>query len=208
MRFFKMVNGELELDRDEILLYSEFAKILRRDRGSDGDADGRKKLRAYKEFKYIYHTTDFNAYPTQNGLSELAGHKYALQEAGLELTYKPDEEVKAAIKRYAKEHLSIAKNTVKSILRIFGMNDTIISSIENNIQYLLSTDTLNKEQIAELINYQKSLLDIAVNVPQQAVKLRETMNIVEDEERKQKEVLYGGGEVDESMNPDNEIERD
>lgn len=208
MKFFKIVNGELQLNRDEILLYPEFAKIYRRDRGSEGDADGRKKYRAFKEFSYIYHTTDFNAYPTQNGLNKAKAHEYAVNESGLEPTYKPDEEVSKAMNRYAKEHLSIAKKTMKTILEVFGMNDIIISSIKDNIQMLITNGTINKDQISELIKYQKDLIDIATNVPQQAIKLRETMILVEEDEKKQKSILYGGGYVKDSMNPDNYIERD
>jgi hypothetical protein len=49
----------IKLNREWIYLTPEFAALLRRDKGSDGDYDGRRKLKATKEFTFIYFYVDF-----------------------------------------------------------------------------------------------------------------------------------------------------
>ena len=47
-------NLKVELNKAELLLIPEFSALIRRDRGSEGDHDGRKKFHARKEFTFIY----------------------------------------------------------------------------------------------------------------------------------------------------------
>ena len=49
---------EVELDKEWIGLIPEFAAVLKADKGSKGDSDGRKKLKARKQFAYIYFLED------------------------------------------------------------------------------------------------------------------------------------------------------
>lgn len=46
------------LNKDWLLLIPEFKRLIARDKGSPGDADGRKKFRSIKELTYIYHISD------------------------------------------------------------------------------------------------------------------------------------------------------
>lgn len=207
MKFFKFENGEITLDKDEIALYPNVKKILSRDRGGrvPGDPDGRLKLYAYREFAYVYFRCDFEAYPAQHGLSDAEAHEYAIKQSRLEKTYQPDEVVKAFIKQYEDEHLSPAKKAIKSLIRLFTLNDKVVIKIEQNITSTLALPTLTRDLITELLTYQKQLLEIATTVPLQVKKLREAMSLLEEED-KIVQIARGGEEVLASMDPDNDIE--
>jgi hypothetical protein len=75
-------NLQVELNRAELLLIPEFSAIIRRDRGSDGDHDGRKKFHARKVFTFIYFYCDWKS-PLKDFTLE-AKKKEALRTAGLE----------------------------------------------------------------------------------------------------------------------------
>jgi hypothetical protein len=51
----------VDLNKEWISTIPEFKKIISSDRGSKGDADGRKKLHAIKVFTFIYHYCDFQS---------------------------------------------------------------------------------------------------------------------------------------------------
>ena len=62
MRLFTIdVNYQVELNKEWILLIPEFATLLRRDKGSEGDYRGDKKLKAKREFTFIYFDLDFTS---------------------------------------------------------------------------------------------------------------------------------------------------
>jgi hypothetical protein len=207
MQFFKIVNGVVELARDEISIYPTIKTIISRDKGGkvSGDHDGRKKIYAYRELTYVYLMCDYNAYPTQHGLSNKEAHRYAVEHSQLEPNYEPDEVIKLLMVQYEKEHISSAKQSARNILRLFGWNNKIIEAIDNNLTNMMSNATLTKDQIAELIGYQKQLLDISINIPTHAKRLREAMTLLEEEDRSIK-IGRGGNEISSSMNPDNDIE--
>lgn len=207
MRFFKMEDGVLTLNKDEIALHPNIKRILSRDRGGKiaGDPDGRHKFYAYREFAYVYFKCDFEAFPAQNGLSDIEAHKYAVREARLDENYQPDELVKALIVQYEKESLSPTKRAIKTLIRVFALNEKLVEKIEQNLTATMDLPTLTRDQINEVLNYQKQLIDIATNVPAQVKKLREAMSLLEEEE-KVIQVIRGGEEKPESMDPDNTIE--
>lgn len=80
----------------------EFKTILKRDRGSEGDMDGRVKLQAEKEFTFIYHFCDFKSkfreYSEEDKLKE------CLRNANLSDTIDiySDAALMLAIERYKK----------------------------------------------------------------------------------------------------------
>lgn len=207
MKFFKFIDGAIELDKDSIALYPNYKKILSRDRGGKvpGDPDGRFKYYAFREFAYIYYRCDFEAYPAQHGLTEKEAHTYAIKHSGLAKDYVPDEVVLAAMKQYENEHLSPAKNAIKTLIRVFALNEKLIEKIEINLTTSLELPVLTAPQISELLAYQKQLIEIATNVPATVKKLREAMNLLEEEEKVQ-QVIRGGEYKPDSMDPNNKIE--
>lgn len=90
----------VDLNKEWISTIKEFKKILSRDRGSKGDNDGKKKLFATKEFTFIYHYCDyaskFDNYAEDDKLKECLLNA----ELPVDLDYKKDEDLLAAIIRY------------------------------------------------------------------------------------------------------------
>lgn len=209
MKFFKFIDGLVELDKDEIALYPNVKKIITRDHGGKitGDPDGRHKFFAFRELTYVYFMRDFSAYPTQHGLNEKEAHMYAIKNAQLPKDYQPDEVVLALMAQYEKEHLSPAKKSIKTLIRLFTLNDKVVEKIEKNLNDTLSLPTLNREQIKEILEYQEKLIEIATSVPKHAKDLREAINLLEEEE-KTVQIIRGGAIKAESMDANNPIEND
>ncbi len=62
MELFRITETfEVELNKEWILLIPEFANILKADKGSKGDSEGRKKALARRQFAYIYFMVDFKS---------------------------------------------------------------------------------------------------------------------------------------------------
>ena len=62
MRLFTINDtNQVELNKPWVMLVPEFANLLRRDKGSDGDYRGDKKLKAIKELTFIYFDLDFTS---------------------------------------------------------------------------------------------------------------------------------------------------
>ncbi len=208
MKFFKLnEEGAITLDKDIIALYPLVKKILARDKGGKiyGDPDGRHKLYAMRELAYVYYMCDFEAYPAQHGMNEKEAHKYAIKNAQLDKDYQPDETVSAFMKQYEVEHLSITKKNIKTLLRVFALNDKIVEKIENNLTETLNFPVLTGPQIAEILSYQKQLVSIATDIPKTVKELRSAMNLLEEEEKVQ-QIIRGGETMPESYNPTNDIE--
>ena len=63
MRLFTINEDDytVELNKPWIMLIPEFAVLLKRDKGSEGDYRGDKKLKARREFSFIYFDLDFTS---------------------------------------------------------------------------------------------------------------------------------------------------
>lgn len=207
MKYFKFTDGVIALDHDAIALYPNVKKILSRDRGGKvaGDPDGRHKLYAFKEFAYVYFRCDFEAYPAQHGMTDKEAHLYAAKNSGLGKDYEPDELVLAFVKQYEAEHLTPAKQAIKTLIRVFAFNNKIVEKIEIMLTESLALPTLTPQQTGDLLTFQKQLIDIATRVPDMVKQLKAAMNLLEEED-KVKEIGRGGEEVLDSMEPNNAIE--
>lgn len=209
MEWFKIEDGIAVFDKPAIAIYPNIKKLLARDVGGKvtGDPDGRKKLYAFREMTYVYFKCDYRAYPAQHGLTENEAHLYAAKQANLGKDYKPDDLVLAICKQYTDEHLTQAKHSIKTLIRVFALNEKIVEKIEKNLRDSLQLETLSAPMITELLNYQNALIKIASDIPDIAKKLKTAMNLLEEEERV-KEITRGGAEKLDSMDPNNAIESD
>lgn len=207
MKFFKFVDGAVTLDKDAIALYPNVKKIIARDKGGKvyGDPDGRLKMYAFRELTYVYFKCDFEAYPVQHGLNDKEAHEYAVKYSKLDKDYKPDEAVQALMGQYEKEHLTPTKSSIKTLIRVFTLNEKLVEKIELNLRASLDLPTLSGPQISELISFQRELVKIAIEVPLTTKKLREAMSLLEEEERTT-QIMRGGEELPDSMEPGNKIE--
>jgi len=85
------------LNKEWLLLIPQFAKLIRRDKGSAGDYDGRRKLKTIKEFTFIYHISDPRS-PLEN-FQEDERREKSLQYAELE-EKDIDDDVMDALSEY------------------------------------------------------------------------------------------------------------
>ena len=80
------VNGKVELDRGEILLIKEFSDLMEEKRNiCKEDSTGKKHLRAFREFTYIWLAIDWESF--YKDYSEQERHQESLKE-GPEKLYK------------------------------------------------------------------------------------------------------------------------
>lgn len=89
---------KIMLNKEWLLMIPQFKKLIHRDRGSEGDHDGRKKYKAIRELTYIYHQIDPRS-PLENTDMDGERREKALQYA--ELREKDiDKEVIEALDEY------------------------------------------------------------------------------------------------------------
>jgi len=208
MEFFKFTGTDIELAKNEIALYPEALKILRRVVACTGDADGRKKLYNFKEFKYVYFTCDHRAYPYQHGLSVADTHDYALKQSELPNDYKPDVDMVALMNLYKEEHWSVTKKTTFNILRALGMSNDVIDRIQKSIDAnLLINETFDTATVDAMIKFQKQLIELAIAIPKQIEEAKKMLAKLDEEDGKATEKLRGKAEIEDSMNPDNDIDK-
>jgi hypothetical protein len=206
MHFFKFESGELILDKPELALYPEFSTLIKRDKGSEGDVDGRKKKKAFAEFTYIYFTTDFGSYPNKHGFNPKQIHEYAVDMAKLPRDYKPDSEVKDAMNCYRKLVTSLSKEIRQELLKSFNNSPKIISKLRDKVDDLIIKDMVDDKDIIMLVECQKQLLQIATDIPKKLLELREVDKLVQNDEEKTNAVIRrGGGEVPFSADPANDF---
>jgi hypothetical protein len=82
----------------EIKLIKEYSAIIRRDKGSPGDHDGREKRMATKELAYIYFYGSYKS-PYYKETEEVRYHKVK-NALDLPEDWKPDELIQAGIDRW------------------------------------------------------------------------------------------------------------
>lgn len=184
MKLFRVgLGGLLELEKDELRLIPEFKNVIIKDKGSPGDADGREKKYAFKEFAYIYHVADFAAYPMTKGLNAAEAHDYAVKEAALDQDYKPDKIVKEAIVRYRELRETTSSNTLRNLHRGLHLGDKVISKAINRLEALMNkTDTeLTTEDVKILNDDLDVLIDKSTKIP----KTLEVLAAVEQKVKKE-----------------------
>lgn len=96
---FDNATNSLRIDDYSILLVKEFAKLWEPERNKcKEDKKGEQRIRAYKEFTYIYLVLDFKS-PYFKYL-EMDKHEAALADSGLTEDNLKDEDFVAAFRKY------------------------------------------------------------------------------------------------------------
>lgn len=160
----------VEINKTWISTIKEFKKLIVRDKGSEGDADGRKKYKAIKELTFVYHYVDFRSqfrdYPDVDKM------KVCLRNAGFEEDYawSKDEDLVAAIKIYEGICMTTGLHIVKAAKRaIVSLADfwnlignvgvktaaeakEVVASVTPIAKMLDSLDSLEERMKKELTN--------------------------------------------------------
>lgn len=132
MKFFKYdnVNEQVTLNQEEILLIKEFSTLMEDKRNKcPEDKTGKNKLRAYKEFAYIYLFFDWES-PLSN-FSEQDRNAEALNSSGLTEIQLSDPDFKNACNKYNElQESSVSIRLLKAAMM----------SVETVIYYLEHVD--------------------------------------------------------------------
>ena len=174
MKIFLLKQNKIELNTDEILLYKEFANIIK-------EFDEK----AFDVFKYIYLYADSTSFPNKEGYNDEAKHKHALANSGL-LEKDITLTVHEAIRKYLELNHSVIKNNVNNLIKTFQSNDKIISQLGSNLERKVESlssfddDEMDDEKyksfmtrLNQIIEIQKQIFNIASAVPTHIKKLIE-----------------------------------
>lgn len=173
------------LDKDIRTLYS-------RDKSPD-------KKRYIAEAIVIYQLGDPKSPARQAGLTEAEALRYAVEQAGLEKNYIPDQLVLRLIKRYYDENITEAGRVVENILQTIHNINLAVSQINNFINEKLNTK-LSTEEIGIILPLIDNVKKQAGDIPSILKKLEEAkQNLMYEQET---ELSRGGNTVLSSMDAD------
>ena len=139
MRFFiyDNVNGDVTVEEASILVIKEFAKLLEVERNkTKEDKTGKKKLRAFKEFTYIYLFFDWESpyfqYPEQER------HDEALKDSGLTEAEFNDSTFRCACQKY---------HEIQESSLDIKMLKAAMSAVDKQIFYLENVDLQERDPV-------------------------------------------------------------
>ena len=158
-------SGNISINRVEVALHDCFNKILRRDRGTGGDSQGKKKQQAFKELTYIYQIADVLSLPNRHGYSDKEKEVYAKEMAGLTIDWKPDSNILEAIDVYRDEQKDISYDVILELLRTFRLTKKVLSKVRQNIEKKLLTDAMNNDVAIELLGLVNTSIKYGRDIP-------------------------------------------
>ena len=170
------------LDRDIRTLYT-------RDKSKD-------KKQYIAECIVIYQLGDPKSPARQSGLSEREALKYAIEQAGLNSDYIPDNLVLKLIKRYYDENITEAGRVVENILQTIHNINLGISQINRFLNEKLASP-LDGDTIGTILSLVDNVKKQAGDIPSILKKLEESkQNLLYEQ---QTELSRGGNAVLSSM---------
>ena len=170
------------LDRDIRMLYT-------RDKSKD-------KKQYIAECIVIYQLGDPKSPARQSGLSEREALKYAIEQAGLNSDYIPDQLVLKLIKRYYDENITEAGRVVENILQTIHNINLGISQINRFLNEKLASP-LDGDTIGVILSLVDNVKKQAGDIPSILKKLEESkQNLLYEQ---QTELSRGGTAVLSSM---------
>lgn len=161
---FDNATNSLRIDDYSILLVKEFAKLWEPERNKcKEDKKGEKRIRAFKEFTYIYLVLDFKS-PYFKYL-EKDKHEAALADSGLEESDLKDEDFLNAYHKYKEiietdPYLRLIKSAYKHLHKMEVELDSIDYSerdVDGKPIYKMSEQLKNYGEIAKQYGVLKTL---------------------------------------------------
>lgn len=155
IKFFNYNNhtGKLELNKDELLLINEFNALLDSNRNKcKEDPEGIYKLRAFKEFKYIYLMLDWQS--PYSDFPERTRNKEALKQSELTDEEYNDEVFKIACRKY--KEIIESFRTYKLLQSVYSVVDKLIIYFTKLVDFSETNDETGqllykaKDVIAEI----------------------------------------------------------
>lgn len=194
-----------KLDTHQII-HPLIKEVYLRDKGSKGDSEGKKKAYALRELTYVYHRADYKSPCNRRGISDADAHTQAVDLAGLEKTYKPDDVINLLIEDY-REHsggpytkaLHTLLATCTTIDKVAKVIDAKLKEALTVIENPASEEILNLAVDTALANSTKVIKLVSDLLPIRK-KIDEAIEAALEEE--ENEQGYGGIEIEDSMRKD------
>lgn len=206
-KLFTIKDNNIVINKPEVLTIPAFTNILRRDKGSPGDFDGRKKYKAFKEFAYIYHMADVKSVPNANGFNKAKANKYAIEKSGLDKDYKPDKVVREAIAIYKEAQDTLPRRTIMELTKTYSFLQNVFIKVRTNIEDILTTDKLTKDQTIEVLDLINVLIQQGEKLPTLTEKLTSAIGQLERADEKNNNTIMRGTDepVPQSADPDRDL---
>lgn len=121
---YNNANGNVELNTPEIILISEFKQLMDNERNiCEKDKEGKYKLRAFREFTYIYLALDWQS--PYADFSEQERHQLSLNDAKMTEEEFNNPEFRAACRKFKE-----LQESVRSIRLLKAAQDTVDKFID------------------------------------------------------------------------------
>ena len=197
LRFFKYEDGEIKLNKEELLVIPEARKLIQNDKGGmvKGDIDGRNKRWAFKQFGVAWWLVNINSPGIQSGLEGDELMRDAIKSLEIEnWDWKNDTDFLNFLSVYRNMYNAAAYAVMlKQMLMSFNDTSEILKLIrDNSMKILRSNRDLDAEDVKMLMSYQKEIINLAGDIPKQIDKLKDLQTIVYREE---KELESGRGNI-------------
>ena len=178
--------GSLELNTHEILLVKEFEALWDKERNKcSEDPTGNKRLRAWKEFKYIWLFADWKS-PYQQYL-EMEKHKAALEDSGLTDEEWNDQIFRAAVRKYIE---------IKDSSRILGVLKAGFRALEKLRVFLDNIDLDERDPLTNKPIWKgKDILDNLGSIGVMMDRLRDLEEMYKKDLLDNKKSIKGDREV-------------
>ena len=171
------------------LIDRDIRELFTRDKTTD-------KKKYIAEAIVIYYLGDPKSPARQAGLSDPEALKMAIEQAGLENSYIPDELVQKIIKRYYYQNITEAGKVVENILKGIHNINLSIDVINNLLNEKLNSQ-ITLEEVPTIMSLIDSVNKKASELPSLLKKLEEAkQNLMYEKET---ELSRGGGTVLSSM---------
>lgn len=171
--------GQVELNVPEILLTKEFSELMKNERNiCPEDPEGKYKLRAFKEFTYIWLAIDWQSF--YRDYNEQERHREALKDSGLTEEEFNNPEFRAACRQYKK---------IQESNRSVKMLRAAQTTVDNFIDYFTTIVDLNerdangkpifktKDVQAEISNLHKVAEELSILEDQVKKEISETSSV-------------------------------
>lgn len=153
MELFNLTEDfQIELARPTLAAVPAFAKMLavRYNVGEPSDSQGNKRLKARREFLYIYYMCDFRS--EYGELDEESQHAQACEAAKLDINFKKSEELEGAINKYLQLQDT---RPIKAVKAAWKGIDKVIAFLDS------ATQDKSKEIIETISNLGKLIEGLA-----------------------------------------------
>ena len=176
---YNNLDNKIELNTPEFLLIKEFAELINPKRNiCKQDKTGKKALRAFREFTYIYLAICWKS--PYSDYSEQERHQEALKDANMTEEEFNNPEFRAACRKFRElqesnrsiRMLQAAQNTVDNFIEYFN-NVVDLAERDNNNKPVFKT----KDIISEISSLSKVSEELSILEGQVKKELMETTNI-------------------------------